>query len=191
MSGRVFFIPSRFHTLSFRENGRETGDIHQAINSLDYANEMPGARLSQNSWFPGRMLWTRPSSALPAQIRSPGQRGSPLRGPPSPSALAGRMGPSKQQQPQLPPQTEEEPGPWETRRGGRQDPSSSARSLLHNPAGEGRGGGRQMRSRTSQLCQPGCGEGTGTAAISSQVEGNRDPGVDAKGENLGIEAAAH
>lgn len=70
MSCHVFFSPSRFNTLSFIENCRETWDINQAINSRDYANEVTGGIVSQNSFSPGRLRWTLPRSAIHAWIES-------------------------------------------------------------------------------------------------------------------------
>lgn len=44
------------------ENCREMRNINQAINSWDYANEMPGAFVSQNSCPPSKDALSTPSS---------------------------------------------------------------------------------------------------------------------------------
>lgn len=185
MSCRVFFPPTPFNTLSFIENCRETRNINQAINSPDYANEMPGAFVSQNSCSPRRMLWPLPSSALPAQTGALGpawcsshQGTLPVIAVPAVPRRTGATRPAARQRNRGGAEAKETPGPA--------NEPGGLHQLAPPPEsqGEERDKNEIKNLPNKMLCQLGWREGTRAAAISIHVEENHDNVVDAE-ENLG------
>lgn len=134
MSCHVFFPPPRFNMLSFIENCRETWDINQAINSRDYANEVTGVIVSQNSFSPGRLQWTLPTQPTQRLDQEPScPCSSPLKRAPSRSAQAqgGFFHPDRQPRPAASWKTAEETeNVWATNKGEMWGPWAGLRVLL-------------------------------------------------------------